>query len=112
MADITPWIDNTNTLNFYVRDQVTIPEPDLSTATITFSIKSTDGLTTLTSGTMTYKTIIRKRNRIYYLYQATIAHTVSFAENTLYYLDITLSYNSTQGYWSNLRVKPLNRSFR
>ena len=109
MADLIPYISNTNTIMLYVRDQ--IEEDDLSTATITFELKTTAGAS-VTTGTMTFDSKQRKRNKIYYLFLGTLAHTLALTENTKYYLDITLSYDSKQGKWENLRVNPIKRQMR
>lgn len=109
MADLIPFISNTNTIQLYVRDQVS--DDGLSSATVTFNIKDTAG-TQLTSGSMAYSRVDRRRNKTYFLFLGTIAHTVSLVENTLYYLNITMTIDGKQGKWENLRVKPKKREIR
>ena len=109
MADLIPWISNTNTIGLYVRNQIT--NESLQSATVTFDLKTTASVS-VTSGSMTFDSIRKKRNKDYFLFLGTIAHTVSLSENTLYYLDITLSHDSKQGKWVNLRVKPKKREIR
>ena len=108
-ADLLVDINNTNTINMMVID---IDDySDLSTATITYDLKTTAGAS-VDTGSFTFDSSVRKKNKLYYLFKATLAHTVSLTENTKYYLDITLSYDSKQGKWENLRVNPIKRQMR
>lgn len=109
MSDLVPYIDNTNTIRFYVRDQIS--GVSLQSATVTFTLTDTD-LTSVASGSMTFDSVQRKRNKDYYLFLGTLSHSLTYVENTPYLLNITLTYGSTQGKWSNIRVNPRVRDIR
>jgi len=109
MADLIPFISNTNTIELFVRDQIT--DDSLINATVIFDIQTVPGVT-VTSGSMLYDSIQKIRNKTFFLFLGTIAHTVSLSENTLYYLNITLTSNGNQGLWENLRVRPKKREIR
>lgn len=109
MADLIPYIDNTNTIRLYVRDQ--IQGKSLQTATLSFTLDDTDA-TEITSGSMAFDSIQRKRNKDYYLFLGTLSHTLTYVENTPYLLTVTMSYDGKQGKWENIRVNPRKRDIR
>jgi len=109
MADLIPYISNTNTIMVYVRDQVN--NDSLQSATLTFALTDTSAVE-ITSGSMTFDSRQRIKNKNYSLFLGTLAHTLSLTENTPYLLSVTLTHDGKQGYWENIRVNPRKRDIR